>query len=361
MTGDPRIPIYHVLGVRPNASLSLARELYWRRVARLRDAGLQQGELEEAFAELNRALEIIMDKERRTGYDALHNIARPPTEPAPASPRALAIQSTLAATTAILAGGQMTGPAVVGVAMTAWSAVMAGSYALALRRSGQLDALAVLQLSEGASLDDVEAAYQTLASVLLAHAGETPNIIRQLETLDRAYISATTLLAARSAGVAPPRVRTVRGGRRAMRSRVIQSRLHALAAVTVSTALSRAAESRFASAATRLASTASDQAVDHTLARLSLTVPGGRSAVSVTDRPRVLGRSPGCDLTLVGIDVAPQHAIVWRTDGLLVLHVMEPVATVTVNGRPMRWAILEDGDLIEVGMSQIRVTVPPCP
>ncbi|TAK73831.1 MAG: FHA domain-containing protein [Dehalococcoidia bacterium] len=330
MTAERR-PIYAVLGARPDVSPALARELYWRRIGRLRTGRLGEDELGEAFADLNWALEIVMDERRRREYDAAHGVARRMLDSTKIHTRALAFRSTLATTAGVLAGGQLHGVAALGIAMTTWSVATAGALALT-KRDARPDVLGQLQLSEDATLDDLELAYRSLADEWLVQIGLLPDAIARLEQLDRIYARAVVVLSERARndlGPAAPPDRPI----------LVQ------------------AEGRLA-LATAHHERRPLAAPDGNAPRLRLASAATADGVAVAGRPCVLGRDGGCDLRLAGIDVAPQHAVVSVTRGALVLHVLEPGVTANVNGRAMRWAVLEDGDVIEIGLSRVIVAVP---
>ncbi|MGA2175824.1 MAG: FHA domain-containing protein [Verrucomicrobiota bacterium] len=70
------------------------------------------------------------------------------------------------------------------------------------------------------------------------------------------------------------------------------------------------------------------------------------------------GRSQDSDLALDDAGVWPRHfQIDWRQDGLIVE--VEPDALLSVNGTPVRRALLRNGDVLTLGAVKIRFGLSP--
>ena len=85
------------------------------------------------------------------------------------------------------------------------------------------------------------------------------------------------------------------------------------------------------------------------------SVPLGEEAVT-------LGGDADCTLTLADPDgrVAGHHARIWLREGHFMLHHLAGVRYSTVvGGKPLRWAVLEDGDEIVIGPHRLRFEAVP--
>ncbi len=97
---------------------------------------------------------------------------------------------------------------------------------------------------------------------------------------------------------------------------------------------------------------AQGQVLDVALAELTVYrrqdgTPVGRA--SLGRAPFTVGSRGGCDLLLSGEGIAPRHLRLWHREGRFMLHDLTRRGEVLVNGRPVLWAVLEDGDSIELG------------
>lgn len=77
--------------------------------------------------------------------------------------------------------------------------------------------------------------------------------------------------------------------------------------------------------------------------------------------PFTVGSSSGCDLVLPGEGIAPHHLRLWYREGHFMLHDLTRRGEVTVNGHTVLWAVLEDGDTIELGPYVLRFRLPSPP
>jgi hypothetical protein len=74
----------------------------------------------------------------------------------------------------------------------------------------------------------------------------------------------------------------------------------------------------------------------------------------VGDRPVTIGSTGDCDIRVEGLGDRLARLRVWRRDGAYMVHNLSAASAVTINGRSISWAVLEDGDEIEVGGTTLR-------
>jgi predicted component of type VI protein secretion system len=74
----------------------------------------------------------------------------------------------------------------------------------------------------------------------------------------------------------------------------------------------------------------------------------------------VIGRSRRCDVVLADPNTSRQHAEVRRQADAYTLIDLESTNGVFVNGRPVRSAVLQQGDIIELGATRLRFERHPC-
>ena len=194
---EPTLNIYEALGVSPDVSPIVAQTMYWARISELRREE-EAGDLEarRRISELNTALQIILDKERRAEYDRLGVIVRPDDGEPIAAPaghselRKAAWQAALAIIPGAAAGLLtlvLTGEPFIAVIVAA-APVLAAALLATTRAIEDLDPLEVLELAPDAGPDQVDLAYRTLVSVWLSRVGSQPDeAVQYLERLDRAY------------------------------------------------------------------------------------------------------------------------------------------------------------------------------
>lgn len=101
-------------------------------------------------------------------------------------------------------------------------------------------------------------------------------------------------------------------------------------------------------------------------------VPNGTSAwlegpqtgrIPLAGAPLTLGVTADCDVRLPPVGGAHQARVrIWRRDGNYMIHnLSQPPAGVTIGGRPVSWAILEDGDVITIGAETIAFHLTESP
>jgi pSer/pThr/pTyr-binding forkhead associated (FHA) protein len=91
---------------------------------------------------------------------------------------------------------------------------------------------------------------------------------------------------------------------------------------------------------------------------VKIEVPGGDRARTVRHTPLRIGRQSDNDIHLLDKTVHGYHAVVVRTaDGLSVIDdVSGPSGNgIKINGRALRHAVLQPGDVIELGKARLRV------
>jgi len=92
--------------------------------------------------------------------------------------------------------------------------------------------------------------------------------------------------------------------------------------------------------------------VDETLAQLTVHRRRDGALIqkaSLGRAPFTVGSGSGCDLVLPGEGIAPYHLRLWYREGRFMLHDLTRRGEVMVNGHPVLWAVLEDGDILELG------------
>ena len=214
---EPTIDIYEVLGVSRDASPVMARAMYWSRIAALKKEE-EAGDLEarRRINELNLALEIILDPDRRADYEEYeeaHGSAEhvEQTRPKRSAWRRVAWQAAIAVVPGAFAG--LLSLIVIGEPFVAVIVAAAPVLAAALIASAtggyddNEDPLDVLELAADASPDKIDLAYRTLASVWLSRVGTQPEeSVRALDRLDGAYAQALEI-----GGFGDLRERSLRG------------------------------------------------------------------------------------------------------------------------------------------------------
>ncbi len=100
------------------------------------------------------------------------------------------------------------------------------------------------------------------------------------------------------------------------------------------------------------------------IATVQLEVRVGRSAdgaprlfYEVGDGGFLVGSVPGCDLRLPGANLAPVLCLVARQAAGASLRKLAPVQPISVNGRTVTSAYLEDGDRITLGPAEMVVRI----
>ncbi|GBD13029.1 Chaperone protein DnaJ [bacterium HR24] len=85
----------------------------------------------------------------------------------------------------------------------------------------------------------------------------------------------------------------------------------------------------------------------------------GRSFELRPDAAITLGTDPDCEIVLEAPSGAlpPQLARIWPREDRFMLHLLAPEVPATIQGRPLVWVVLEDGDLLELGPYRLRFEV----
>jgi len=71
--------------------------------------------------------------------------------------------------------------------------------------------------------------------------------------------------------------------------------------------------------------------------------------VPLGDTPITVGFGSDCMVVLNGLSGRTERARIWRRDGNYMLHNLSRVGGVSISGRAVTWAVLEDGDEIDIG------------
>ncbi|MFA7248872.1 MAG: FHA domain-containing protein [Dehalococcoidia bacterium] len=394
---NDRRDVYELLGIDARASTAVARELYWGKVARYLEAE-RAGDpgARAAIAELNEALAIVMDSALRAEYDRERSLAPRAAHASEdgASPFRWVLVTLVLGFTggAVALLGTISVPAALAAAVAG-----VGALIVTLLRTRRvpvrvLNPHAVLQLHASASVEEMDTAYTTLAHEYLSRLHTDPGALQRLEVLDAAYLRARAM-AQRAAlpveegaaeGAAPPRGARIGAGAlgvlrrltwRALRGTVVLIGRGALVVGEWALRLAREpferradqrvanqdlqkrVESRlttaFLEAAERIAVAPAEPA--EVTAHLELTSSPEHARVAVGLRPLRVGSREDCDVVLQGEGVAPDHALVWVRGDAVLLHCLESEGACFVNGRPMTWAKLDDGDRIQLGDNELVV------
>jgi hypothetical protein len=198
--------IYDELGITPDAGVSLAREMYWKRVEKLREAELNgDQEARQRILQLNEALAIVIDSERRAAYDAARAPAGPryvedPVSQSVEKRRALLTGALLVTTIAVAVLLFVVTSPGFGLAAIALGAAFLGVGAVGVRREDRdrAAAFATLRIPPDSSRDEVDTAYRLRVDELLSQLKQNPELIYELEDLDHAYVRASEVMTHRS-------------------------------------------------------------------------------------------------------------------------------------------------------------------
>jgi len=85
----------------------------------------------------------------------------------------------------------------------------------------------------------------------------------------------------------------------------------------------------------------------------------GRSFELRPDAAVTVGLDPDCDIVLEPAEglAVPHLARIWPREDRFMLHLLAPEVPASVQGRPLVWVVLEDGDLLELGPYRLRFEV----
>jgi hypothetical protein len=68
----------------------------------------------------------------------------------------------------------------------------------------------------------------------------------------------------------------------------------------------------------------------------------------IAERMFSIGTDPTCDIVLAGADRSNVAARIWAQEDRFMLHVMAAASAVLLNGEAVGWAMLEDGDRLQI-------------
>jgi curved DNA-binding protein CbpA len=97
-------------------------------------------------------------------------------------------------------------------------------------------------------------------------------------------------------------------------------------------------------------------------ARLILEHPdSGRQVIGLGERPVMLGGDASCDIRLTAEPgkVADKHAQIWFAGDRFVIHSLDQLCPTMIGGQTVNWAVLEDGDDIQIGDHRLRFEMRP--
>ncbi len=84
----------------------------------------------------------------------------------------------------------------------------------------------------------------------------------------------------------------------------------------------------------------------------------GRTFHLRPDAAVTIGTDPTCDIVLeAAAALPPQLARIWPREDRFMLHLLAPEVPCFIQGRPLVWVVLEDGDLLEIGPYHLRFEV----
>lgn len=204
---ESSLDVYAVLGVTPDVTPALARDLYWVRVGRIQEEGVPDGEANQRIEELNEALGLILDDQRRARYDHTYVPAAPGpgrsasgTQPGrlhAGSVLALLLLTVVGASVAALQYGPLM------IATVVMSGMLSMLLVIALpRRSAEVtaeSAFSTLRLAPDAGMHEVNVAYEVIGEELLSRVRDDRRVLVRLERLDRAHSAALHAIALRAA------------------------------------------------------------------------------------------------------------------------------------------------------------------
>lgn len=86
----------------------------------------------------------------------------------------------------------------------------------------------------------------------------------------------------------------------------------------------------------------------------------GPGRYQLTGAPATIGFTPDCTIVLEHDHLTGEERVrIWRREGKFMLHRLSRRGRVAVGGRTVAWAVLEDGDEIEVGPWRLRFALRP--
>ncbi len=97
-----------------------------------------------------------------------------------------------------------------------------------------------------------------------------------------------------------------------------------------------------------------ERVVAEETARAWLRLPGGEKAPLGT-APVTIGFTADCTVQLPNGSRGPglERARIWWRDGSFMLHNLSRAGNLQIGGKPVTWAVLEDGDEIEIGKTRV--------
>lgn len=414
------LDIYAVLGVTPDVMPLLAQKLYWLKVEQQRltpdelETARRLTELNEALATvLDSDRRAAYDRHHRKPV----GIA-PAVDSYRRRRVGAALGLMLLTVAATLFAAFKAGPFLLAVTVTV--GMLAVVAVVTWPRRGWTKAarpFASLQLTTDAGRTEVDLAYETLGHEFLRRLKSDTKAIARLERLDLAYTDAVRIIAARGGGTPAVRRHVVlRAAHRVARAlwvalsalvnllgaaalavllwlaragawltlsaggnlRFNADRLSALVknlreesgpdqsevSIDVSRRLAvgprtdtLAGDLRDSAKTPHPAQVEAPAALERIEAYLVLESAVGRRRVPIQTVPISIGSHPNCELVLsADLGIAPQHALIWQRDGVILIHVIAPrAAACLVNDFPMTWASLEDGDVILLGDARFLI------
>ncbi len=94
-------------------------------------------------------------------------------------------------------------------------------------------------------------------------------------------------------------------------------------------------------------------------AYLTVSTPAGPTKVVMGDRPITIGRHPENVLPLTDTQASRFHCVIARTpEGNYLIRDLDSRNGTRLNGKPIKTSLLQKGDLITIGTTEIRLVIP---
>src|SRR3954447_5021025 len=93
--------------------------------------------------------------------------------------------------------------------------------------------------------------------------------------------------------------------------------------------------------------------------KAELVPDNGDRPIPITKDVTVIGRKDCCDVVIDHHSLSKRHAVVVKTDGLLVIRDLATTNGTKVKGQKVRWAALLPDDRISLGGYKVRVYLGP--
>jgi len=97
-------------------------------------------------------------------------------------------------------------------------------------------------------------------------------------------------------------------------------------------------------------------------ASLQLATPEETRTYRLGPAPVTIGYTAECDIRLPAGDGEQRERVrVWRREGRFMAHALSPSREISISGQRVSWAVLEEGDEIEIGVCRLKFHFAPAP